>query len=136
MADENKSFNERRRFVRVDCLMAGNILSIDTQDDVTTGLTKNVSAGGLLFKSKKSYEIGQTLVVSINEGAVKELDENLAGVIKTPAYVLGQIVRKEAFDNGEFYEYGVCFVRNDEEGLDYLNVFVNLINQIEFRDDQ
>ena len=41
------------------------------EKDPSTSLTKNLSAGGLLFKDAANYDIGQVLVVSIDEGAVR-----------------------------------------------------------------
>ena len=133
-AEEKYSIAERRRYVRVDCLMAGEVVSVGpATENISIGLTKNLSATGLLFTDTKKYEIGDVVVVSIDKGAVEDLDENLAIVIKTREFVMGRIVRKEEFE-GECCEYGVCFVRNDKEGIDYFGVFVDLINQVKFQE--
>ena len=117
-------------------MMAGQVVSVGPAKDPNTsvGLTKNLSATGLLFKDSRKYEIGDLVVVSINQGAVKELDENLADVIKTREFAIGRIVRAEELKSGEDFEYGVCFVRNDGEVLDYFDVFVKLINHVEFQE--
>ena len=71
-AKEKDSILERRQYVRVDCLVAGQVVSVGPTRDPNTsvGLTKNLSATGLLFKDSRKYEIGDLVVISINQGAV------------------------------------------------------------------
>ncbi|MFC1809631.1 PilZ domain-containing protein [Candidatus Omnitrophota bacterium] len=135
MASTNhNNIEERRNYVRIDCLMAARIVAIENIDKRTmkrsAALTKNVSASGLLFKDTREYEINQLVVIEIDAHALDELNNNIARVIKTRGYVLGKIVRIEQFEEENARDYGVCFVRVDDLGEDYFEIFQALLNKI------
>ena len=46
---------ERREFLRIDCLVESHILSINENNELdnSNGFTKNISASGVLFRTKK-----------------------------------------------------------------------------------
>jgi hypothetical protein len=124
------SSSERRKFLRVDCLVNSKIVAIRNGEEVgvVSGITKNVSAAGLLFKSLERFSMGGLVAVSVELGMLADFDDNAARVIKTKGYVLGKVVRIEEFDGGEFREYGISFVELDTSGNDYLKLFQDLVN--------
>ena len=130
-----EDFQERRRYVRIDCLMAARIVAVEDVRGLfikrSAALTKNVSAGGLLFKDSRFYDIGHVVVIEIDPDALDDLENNIARVIKTRGYVLGKIVRVERFDDEETNDYGVCFVKIDDMTEDYFELFQELLNKME-----
>ena len=134
--EEHSETYERRKFIRIDCLKAGRIVSVGTPSsdmvNKSAGLTKNVSAGGLLFADARQYHIGQLLVIEISPEALNDLGINDRKVIKTRGYVLGKIVRVEDMGEANTHDYGVCFVKVDETDCDYFSIFQDLLNRIEF----
>lgn len=121
---------ERRDFLRIDCLVETHILSITESGELDNndGLAKNISASGVLFKSKRKYQTGTIISIEIFPGILNELDENKAKVIKTRGYVLGKVVRIEETEEEE-YECAVAFISSHEENEEYLRIFQDLINK-------
>jgi c-di-GMP-binding flagellar brake protein YcgR len=130
-----EDFQERRKYVRIDCLMAARIVAVEnirgSSFKRSAALTKNVSAGGLLFKDSREYRIGQLVMLEVDQDSLDELNNNVARVIKTRGYVLGKIVRVEAFEQERTWDYGVCFVRIDDLSEDYFEIFQELLNKME-----
>jgi hypothetical protein len=130
-----EDFQERRKYVRIDCLMAARIVAVENIHGFSfkrsAALTKNVSAGGLLFKDSREYKIGQLVMLEIDPDALDELNNNVARIIKTRGYVLGKVVRVEAFEQERTCDYGVCFVRIDDMSDDYFEIFQELLNKIQ-----
>ena len=124
---------ERRKFLRVDCLIETYILSITENEelDCSNGLTKNISASGLLFRTNKNYREGTILSIEISPGILNDLDENRGKVIKTRGFVLGRVVRIEKLED-DFYDCAVAFISSQEEDEDYLRIFQDLINRAMF----
>ena len=121
---------ERREFLRIDCLVETHILSITENDELDNNdaLTKNISASGVLFKTEKKYQVDTIVSIEIFPGILNELDENRAKVIKTRGYVLGKVVRIESVEE-EGYECAVAFISSNEEDQEYLRLFQDLINK-------
>jgi len=121
---------ERREFLRIDCLVETHILSIKENNelDSSDGLTKNISASGVLFRTKKKYKTGTIVSIEIFPGILNELDENRAKVIKTRGFVLGKVVRIEGVEE-ETYDCAVAFISSKEENEEYLRIFQDLINK-------
>jgi len=121
---------EQREFLRIDCLVETHILSINENSelDSSDGLTKNISASGVLFRTKKKYKIGTIVSIEIFPGILNELDENRAKVIKTRGCVLGRVVRIERVEK-ETYDCAVAFISSKEEDEEYLRIFQDLINK-------
>ncbi len=121
--------------MRIDCLMAARIVAVEDIHGLSfkrsAALTKNVSAGGLLFKDSRKYEIGQIVMLEIDPDALDELNNNVARIIKTRGYVLGKVVRVETFEHERTYDYGVCFIRIDDLSDDYFEIFQELLNKTE-----
>ncbi len=121
---------ERREFLRIDCLIETHILSIAENDELASNeaLAKNISAKGVLFKTKKNYQLDTMVSIEIFPGILNELDENDAKVIKTRGYVLGKVVRVEKCED-EGYDYALAFVSSDVKDEEYLRLFQDLINK-------
>jgi len=121
---------ERREFLRIDCLVETHILSITENDELENNdaLTKNISASGVLFKTEKKYQVDTIVSIEIFPGVLNELDENRAKIIKTRGYVLGKVVRIEGVEE-EGYECAVAFISFNEEDQEYLRLFQDLINK-------
>ena len=134
--DSSNDYVEKRKFVRIDCLMASNIVSIGQPSTAeacfSACLTKNISAGGLLFRDARKYTVGQLVAIEIDPGALAALDNNVAHIIKINGFVFAKIVRIEELDEGKLFDYGVCFVEADDDELDYFQIFQDLLNKIEF----
>jgi len=107
---------ERREFLRIDCLVETHILSIkeNKELDISDGLAKNISASGLLFRTKIRYKTGTVVSIEIFPGILNELDENRAKVIKTRGFVLGKVVRVEEIGE-EAYDCAAAFISSKEE---------------------
>lgn len=121
---------ERREFLRIDCLVETHVLSITESGelDSSNGSTKNISASGVLFRTKKKYQVGTIVSIEIFPGILNELDENRAKVIKTRGFVLGKVVRIERVEE-ESYDCAVAFISSKEENEEYLRMFQDLINK-------
>ena len=124
---------ERRKFLRIDCLIETYILSIKKNDDLdcSNALTKNISASGLLFRTNKSYQVGTILSVEISPGVLNDLDENRGKVIKTRGFVLGRVVRIDELEDN-VYDCAIAFISSQDEDEDYLRIFQDLINRAMF----
>lgn len=121
---------DRRKFLRIDCLVETYVISIAESGglDNSNGLAKNISASGVLFKTKKKYPIGTIVSIEISPGILNELDENRAKVIKTRGFVLGKVVRVEGIEE-DSYDCAVSFISSKEENEEYLRIFQDLINK-------
>jgi len=121
---------ERREFLRIDCLVETHVLSINEKTELnrSDGLTKNISASGVLFKTKIKYQMRTIVSIEIFPGILNELDENKAKVIKTRGFVLGRVMRVERVEDDK-YECAVAFISSNEENEEYLRIFQDLINK-------
>jgi hypothetical protein len=124
---------ERRKFLRIDCLIETYILSITENEelDCSSGLTKNLSASGLLFRTDKSYQAGTILSIEISPGVLNDLDENRGKIIKTRGFVLGKVVRLDELEDN-VYDCAIVFISSQDEDDDYLRIFQDLINRAMF----
>ena len=121
---------DRREFLRIDCLIETHVLSIVENDELASSdaSAKNISASGVLFRTKIEYQLDSIVSMEIFPGILNELDDNEAKVIKTRGYVLGKVVRvKKGEDDG--YDCAVAFVSSDVEDEEYLRLFQDLINK-------
>jgi hypothetical protein len=124
---------EKRKFLRIDCLIETYILSITENEelDCSNGLTKNLSASGLLFRTNKNYQTGTILSIEISPGVLNDLDENEGKVIKTRGFVLGRVVRIDELEDN-VYDCAIAFISSQDEDEDYLRIFQDLINRAMF----
>lgn len=124
---------ERRKFLRIDCLIETYILSITENEelDCSSGLTKNLSASGLLFRTDKNYQAGTILSIEISPGVLNDLDENRGKIIKTRGFVLGKVVRLDELEDN-VYDCAIVFISSQDEDDDYLRIFQDLINRAMF----
>ena len=124
---------ERRKFLRIDCLIETYILSITENEelDCSSGLTKNLSASGLLFRTNKNYQAGTILSIEISPGVLNDLDENRGKIIKTRGFVLGKVVRIDELEDN-VYDCAIAFISSQDEDDDYLRIFQDLINRAMF----
>ena len=121
---------DRREFLRIDCLIETHVLSIVENDELASSdaFAKNISASGVLFRTKIEYQLDSIVSMEIFPGILNELDDNEAKIIKTRGYVLGKVVRvKKGEDDG--YDCAVAFVSSDVEDEEYLRLFQDLINK-------
>jgi hypothetical protein len=100
----------------------------NSEVDRSSGLAKNISASGVLFRTAKRYKRGTVVSIEIFPGILNELDENRAKVIKTRGFVLGKVVRLEDVED-ETYDCAVAFISTHKEDGDYLRLFQDLINK-------
>ena len=73
---------DRRRFERVDATYPIRVLRAGSEHE-RVGITKNVSAGGILFRARGRYEVGDRLWIGGSHGA-----EGDSGI-----FCLGEVVR-------------------------------------------
>ena len=120
----------RREFLRIDCLIETHVLSIVENDELASNdaFTKNISASGVLFRTKIEYQLDSIVSMEIFPGILNELDDNEAKVIKTRGYVLGKVVRIEKGED-DVYNCALAFVSSGVEDEEYLRLFQDLINK-------
>ncbi|MCM8787274.1 MAG: PilZ domain-containing protein, partial [Candidatus Omnitrophica bacterium] len=79
-------------------------------------VTKDISAGGFLFVSKETIDIGTIIEVTI------ELPDG----ISAPIECLAKVVRLEEIEENKLYYVGVCFLDMTSEQRYRLEKFVSL----------
>jgi hypothetical protein len=70
--------HERRRHTRHDKQL---VLSVATNDHKGAGVSKNVSAGGVLFYSASAFEIGDTLKLAFRNPLKRRERIEVAGTV-------------------------------------------------------
>lgn len=125
MHDENQEdMSEHRKYVRiprryiVHCspFTAKDLLS-PGRDNITEGLLKNISCGGILFESKAKYDVGMLLRIELAlpgwEKFKTEFFREDSYPLFNPLTVLANVVRLEVLEDGLF-DIGACFSAVDE----------------------
>ena len=125
MNEENKSQLDRRKYVRIPAqyVLRQHVFSLSNigNDDVSayaTAVTKNVSAGGMLFETESIYEIGTLLKVELDIPGWEKFKtefyrEDILSRSK-PVIVIASVVRVEVIEPNARYDIGACFVGIDE----------------------
>ncbi|HPS20120.1 MAG TPA: PilZ domain-containing protein [Candidatus Omnitrophota bacterium] len=119
-----KMDNERRKYVRLpehcvlkcEKLTTGELFGGTVEQHHIEGVTKNISAGGVLLETKEPFKLGEIIKMEI---ALPGWEKFKSEFYKTdsvsrshPLVVLGKVVRVETF--GDKYDMGICFVAIDE----------------------
>jgi len=122
---QNVITEERRKYKRIEkeCIVnfgefSASGLGIAGADAKIESITKDLSAGGILFASKRSYEIGSILKFEL---AIPGWEKFKAEFIKPdsvtrskPLVAVVSVVRVEVIKPGSLYEIGGCFVGIDD----------------------
>jgi len=123
---------ERRKYVR---LTSQNVVKCEVYR-ITNGedaekqesTSKNISAGGLLFETKKQYDIGEVLKLEINLPGWQKFKpeffkpDQLSG--EKPLVALANVVRVESVSDGT-YDVGVCLAGIDEGHQMAINKYID-----------
>ena len=115
---DNKG-SERRKYLRVD---SENVLkceryAIPRSAEQSTGRTRNISAGGILFISDTAYEKGEVLRLELVLGNWEKYKaefykpDNVTG--SKPLVVIGAVAHVRNAEQGR-YEIGINFSGMDE----------------------
>lgn len=127
-----RPLSERRKYIRVGEkhvleVEKYSFKGIDLKKDVEAA-TKNFSAGGILFESKRQLEIGDTLKLKVKiHGWEKYKTEFIKPnrLSKSePLVVLAKVVRVEIVKSGQLYDIGVSFVGIDRDYQRALTKFI------------
>jgi c-di-GMP-binding flagellar brake protein YcgR len=118
---DQKPLDERRKYVRLSSqnLLRCEVYRIPEGDAPAKkeAMSKNISAGGVLFESAVKYDIGEVLKLEIKlTGWSKykpEFYKPDALSASEPLVALGNVVRIEALENG-MYDVGLCLSGIDE----------------------
>ena len=118
---EKIDISDRRVFLRVNMEMTvwfNRVKSGHESDFDGQGLTVNISAGGILFKTNKSYSVGTTidLMVELPEG-----EEDIQ--------CLGRVIRCDSENEGESYDIAVSFLDLPHQERNCLSEFLNRANK-------
>jgi c-di-GMP-binding flagellar brake protein YcgR len=107
-----KPHKDRRRFYRLENVITVHIQEYpDVFEEYEQGVTKNLSAGGMLLITKEKFELGAKLVIKLPE------------LVKT--HYLGEVVWKnELPKTGRLY-YGVRFINISQDEQDRLSRYVS-----------
>ncbi|MCM8831020.1 MAG: Flp pilus assembly complex ATPase component TadA [Candidatus Omnitrophica bacterium] len=122
-ADKDKIF-EHRIYPRISTKINISYRIIKSEEDLSKKdksikeftVTKNISAGGLLFISKEKIDVGNIIEVTI------ELPDG----INTPIECLAKVVRLEEIEENKLYYIGICFLDMTSEQRFRLEKFINL----------
>jgi hypothetical protein len=122
--DKQDEIIEHRKYVRiprryiVHCspFTAKDLLS-PGRDNITEGLLKNISCGGVLFESRVQYNVGILLRIELAlpgwERFKTEFFKEGSTPLSDPLTVLAHVVRLEVLEGGMF-DIGACFAAIDE----------------------
>lgn len=131
--DQVKKDPDKRQYIRINLSRVARIskYQFGSGDEKLQNVVSNISAGGIMFETNSSYEIGSLLKIEIDiPGWYKhraEFYKNPADASK-PFVALATVVRIEIVDRDDHkYEIGACFVNIDEGHLSALMKFVKSI---------
>ena len=107
---------ERRKFLRIP---VRNIVRCQrytippkASDEIVRAVSKNISAGGLLFESKRSFIIGDIVRLEIVlpgwERFIPQFYREFSDTVAQPLVIIGSVVRVEVIPAGTF-DIGVIF---------------------------
>ncbi|MBU0650699.1 PilZ domain-containing protein [bacterium] len=107
---------ERREFLRLDyeTPVKFTVCSDKEVFGVGDGVTKNVSASGVLFTSRETLNVGSFLSIKLDPHTFTDVVEIDDDVVHFDGKLLGKIVRVEEIVVNKKYDIGVCFVKSDE----------------------
>ncbi len=103
----------KRQYLRMDFQKKIAIRCLKEKNtSAMAGSGKNISIGGILFESEKSYDLGDTLELTI---PIKETG---------PLYVTGTVVRIETYGPTN-YDIGIAFPEAHETAIETISDFIS-----------
>ncbi len=126
MGKKNKELTqgEKRKYLRLDTedillwrkFTSDELIKGKSDLDIIT-VTKNTSAGGVLFESDTKFELGELLKIEISMPGWEKFKAEFYKIDepshRSPLIVLAHVVRVEVISDGKF-DVGVCFSAIDE----------------------
>ncbi len=91
----------------------------------TASVTKNVSAGGLLFPATMNIPMGTELEIELNLAAIPQSQAKESLAKYRPVQVTGRVVRTEEIIKGELYNVGFVIEKIDDKEKHALEQFVD-----------
>ncbi|MEI8348617.1 MAG: PilZ domain-containing protein [Candidatus Omnitrophota bacterium] len=116
-----KKYSERRQYKRIDCYCLIRYRALNSQGAYTENLAsiRNISGGGLLFKSREYLPVGTQLEVKINFVALEK-----------PIFVLARVVRFEANKkNAGSYRIGIFFTTIKDQDRKIITQFTESVEE-------
>ncbi len=111
---------ERREFLRVDfeTSVKYSVCSDEQVTSAASGLTKNISASGILFTTNQKLDVGTYIAISLDKHTLTDVVEIDDSVIVVDSKLLGKVVRTEELVADKKYDIGISFLRSDSEDYD------------------
>jgi hypothetical protein len=112
--------DDRREFLRYSCNKSVNFKVLispkhnSSASKLVSGISKNLSASGILFKSDYLPEISSILVIDLDyrtTGICQEIEET---AITIGNKLVGKVVRIEESEDGK-YNVGVAFIKKSDQ---------------------
>lgn len=124
MNENSNSRVERRKYVRIlseDVLQCQlfkneNFVESATEDNIRA-VTKNYSAGGILFETNAQFDVGSLLKLEISIPGWERFKAEFykdGTSYGEPLVILATVVRVEALADEGLFDIGVCFSAIDE----------------------
>lgn len=132
MINESTPMSERRKYPRADVVTQQRIIQSKSHQEFIKeiGVTKNVSASGLCFRSSQTYEQGALIFVYLDEDVLTDLKINRANILKAGNYFLARIIwsRTSESRTDPFFEIGCAFLERSEGDTESIELFTRLVN--------
>jgi len=126
------SYSEKRKFPRTEIITQQRIIQSNREREFIkeVGVTKNISATGICFRSNQDYEVGTRIFVYLDQGVLDDLKINKGQVIKTGNFFLARIIwsRQSIIESDPFFEVGCAFLSRSEGDAESINLFTRLVN--------
>ena len=123
---------ELRKFPRRDICAQQRVLApVSGQPPISNiVLSRNLSASGFCYKSARPVNLGETILIHLDDSVLKDLQVNAAGVMKVGKYVMARVIwSKPIPDRSDpYYEIGCSFVSLEEGDVSHIELFTSLIN--------
>jgi len=116
-----KKYSEKRKYKRIDCYCLIRYRLLHSQGAYTENLAsiRNISGGGLLFKSREYVPVGTELEVKINFIALEK-----------PISVLAKVVRFEVDKkNAGSYRIGIFFTSIADRDRKAITQFTEFVKE-------
>lgn len=101
------SYSEKRKFPRTEIITQQRIIKSSREREFINevGVTKNISATGLCFRSDKDHEVATRIFVYLDQDVLADLKLNRGQVIKTGNFFLARVIwsRPSTVDSDPFF---------------------------------
>lgn len=114
---QNNNFVEKRRFPRLDSNLPVRYRNLRTATVPIGSLTKDISEGGIRFKTTEFISLACRLVVEITLPTVQR-----------PIKAISKVAWIKKLSTGESYELGNQFLEISKEDKSLINEYVNRIS--------